>query len=56
MKTTVKLSERTGPLIGKGSRGVSSHEIIYPRSTILSEHTLVVIDPLLFLHRERLCF
>jgi sulfate transport system substrate-binding protein len=30
--------------IGKGSRGVSSHEIIYPRSTILSEHTLVVID------------
>ncbi len=31
--------------IGNSSRSVSTHEIIYPRSTILSEHTLVVIDP-----------
>ena len=30
--------------IGKNSSGVSTHETIYPRSTILSEHTLVVID------------
>ncbi len=30
--------------LGKGSRRGPPHEIIYPSSTILSEHTLVVID------------
>ncbi len=31
--------------IDMGPRGAPSHEVIYPPSTILSEHTLVVIDP-----------